>query len=56
MYSYRICQDDSIVAKYLDPNHTPDETEWAALEDCFQAGILKCSDVPGQNCAVHPYW
>mmetsp|Transcript_7717 Transcript_7717/g.13019 ORF Transcript_7717/g.13019 Transcript_7717/m.13019 type:complete len:262 (+) Transcript_7717:27-812(+) len=54
MYSYRICQDDSIVAKFIDPSHTPDQAEMTALEDCFQAGILKCSDVPGQECAVHP--
>lgn len=56
VYSYRICQDDSIVAKYLDPNYTPNESDWTAMEDCFQTGILKCSDVPGQNCAVHPDW
>ena len=49
VYSY-------IVEKYLDPNYTPNENDWTAMEDCFQAGILKCSDVPGQNCAVHPDW
>jgi hypothetical protein len=36
MYSYRICQDDSLVAKFIDPAHTPDQDEMTALEDCFQ--------------------
>jgi len=54
VYSYRICQDDSITAKYLDPNYTPNEKDWADMEECFQKGILKCSDVEGQDCKVHP--
>ena len=54
LYSYRICQDDAIVAPFIDPSHTPDDNEMAQLEECFQAGQLKCGDVPGQDCPVHP--
>lgn len=54
VYSYRVCQDDSIVAKFIDASYTPNQSDWTAMENCFQAGILKCSDVPGQTCNVHP--
>jgi len=54
MYSYRICTDDSIVAKFIDPNYTPNNSDFTQMESCFQKGILKCSDVPGQSCAPHP--
>ena len=54
LYSYRICTDDDLVAKFIDPSHTPNATEMADLETCFQAGQLKCTDVPGQDCPVHP--
>jgi len=53
-YSYRLCTDESIVAKYIDPNYTPNENDHAEMEECFQRGILSCQDVPGQNCRVHP--
>ena len=48
LYSYRMCTDDDIVAKFIDPSHTPNATEMAALETCFQEGQLNCDDVPGQ--------
>ncbi|GMH49773.1 hypothetical protein TL16_g00610 [Triparma laevis f. inornata] len=54
LYSYRICTDDSIVAPFIEPDHTPNDSEMAALETCFQAGQLRCDDVPGQECPVHP--
>mmetsp|Transcript_34911 Transcript_34911/g.71258 ORF Transcript_34911/g.71258 Transcript_34911/m.71258 type:complete len:258 (+) Transcript_34911:16-789(+) len=54
LYSYRLCTDDALVAKFIDPTHTPDAAEMADLEACFQAGQLKCTDVPGQDCPVHP--
>jgi hypothetical protein len=54
LYSYRICTDDDLVAKFIDPSHTPDQDEMDALESCFQAGQLRCDDVPGQDCPVHP--
>lgn len=54
LYSYRLCTDDDIVAKFIDPSHTPNATEMAALETCFQEGQLNCDDVPGQDCPEHP--
>ena len=54
VYSYRLCQDDELVALFTDPDHTPDDGELAKLERCFAAGILACDDVPGQDCPVHP--
>eukprot|EP00756_Hemistasia_phaeocysticola_P029420 Hpha_TRINITY_DN16231_c0_g6::TRINITY_DN16231_c0_g6_i1::g.13212::m.13212 len=54
VYSYRLCTDDALVSKFIDPSHTPTTAEMEALEKCFQAGVLKCSDVPGQSCPVHP--
>ena len=52
--SYRVCTDDSIVANFINPNYTPVQTDWTNLESCFQKGQLKCTDVEGQNCAIHP--
>ena len=54
LYSYRVCTDDALVARFTDPNHTPSDDEMASLEVCFAAGILSCADVPGQDCPVHP--
>jgi len=53
-YSYRLCTDESITAKFINPDYTPNGDDHAELEDCFQRGILSCHDVPGQNCRVHP--
>ena len=50
MFSYRICQDQAIVDLLLDPEHEPTEEEKQAAEDCFQAGLLPCTDVDGQEC------
>eukprot|EP00128_Syssomonas_multiformis_P009238 Colp12_sorted_trinity150504_noHs@29261 len=54
LYSYRICTDDRIVARFIDSSYTPNETDWHEMEACFQRGILSCTDVPGQNCPVNP--
>ncbi|CAI6097806.1 hypothetical protein V2G26_009201 [Clonostachys chloroleuca] len=50
MFSYRICQDQAIVDKFLDPNYLPTLEEKQAAEDCFQKGVLPCTDVQGQAC------
>jgi len=50
MFSYRICQDQALVDKFLDPNYLPTVEEKQAAEDCFQRGILACTDVDGQTC------
>ena len=54
LYSYRLCTDDALVAKFTNPAHTPTTAEMSSLEKCFQKGVLSCSDVPGQACPVHP--
>jgi hypothetical protein len=50
MFAYRICQDQAIVDKLLDPNHLPTLEEKQAAEDCFEEGVLPCTDVDGQEC------
>ncbi|KAH8202040.1 hypothetical protein TruAng_003795 [Truncatella angustata] len=50
MFTYRICQDQSIIDKFLDPSYTPTDEDKQAGEDCFEAGILPCTDVDGQTC------
>ncbi|RVD81465.1 uncharacterized protein DFL_009329 [Arthrobotrys flagrans] len=54
MFTYRICQDQALVDKFLDPNYTPTEAEKEAAEDCFEQGILSCKDVSGQTCDYSP--
>ncbi|PSN69057.1 starch binding domain-containing protein [Corynespora cassiicola Philippines] len=54
MFSYRICQDQALVNKFLDPSYLPTEAEKQAAEDCFQAGTLPCTDVSGQTCDFSP--
>ncbi|KAL2807890.1 hypothetical protein BJX63DRAFT_439804 [Aspergillus granulosus] len=50
MFTYRICQDQSIVDKFLDPDYLPTDEEKQAAEDCFNEGLLPCTDVDGQEC------
>lgn len=54
MFTYRICQDQAIVDKFLDPDYLPTEAEKQEAEDCFEAGILPCTDVEGQTCDFSP--
>ncbi|OTA54677.1 carbohydrate-binding module family 20 protein [Hypoxylon sp. EC38] len=54
MFTYRICQDQSIVDKFLDPSYLPTDEEKQAAEDCFEAGLLPCTDVDGQTCGYNP--
>ncbi|KAH7359781.1 starch binding domain-containing protein [Pyrenochaeta sp. MPI-SDFR-AT-0127] len=54
MFSYRICQDQALVDKFLTPGYLPTEAEKQAAEDCFEAGLLKCTDVAGQTCGFNP--
>jgi hypothetical protein len=53
MFTYRICQDQALVDKFLAPWYLPTEAEKQAAEDCFEAGKLKCTDVPGQTCGYN---
>jgi hypothetical protein len=54
MFTYRLCRDEALVAKFLDPDSLPTEAEKQALEDCFQEGVLPCTDVDGQECGFSP--
>ncbi|KAK6515992.1 hypothetical protein TWF281_004582 [Arthrobotrys megalospora] len=54
MFTYRICQNQELVNKFLDPNYLPTNAEKQAAEDCFEAGTLSCKDVPGQTCDYSP--
>ena len=54
MFTYRICQNQALVDKFLDPSYLPTEAEKQAAEDCFRAGELKCTDVNGQTCGFNP--
>lgn len=54
MFSWRICQNQAIVDKLLTPGYTPTDAEKQAAEDCFEAGLLKCTDVSGQSCGYNP--
>ncbi|KAF2645851.1 hypothetical protein P280DRAFT_465595 [Massarina eburnea CBS 473.64] len=54
MFTYRICQNQDLVDKFLDSSYLPTEEEKQAAEDCFQAGELSCKDVSGQTCDYSP--
>ncbi|KAM0330622.1 hypothetical protein ACHAQA_003571 [Verticillium albo-atrum] len=54
MFSYRVCQDQALVNKFITPGYLPTEAEKEAAEQCFQAGTLPCTDVSGQSCGFNP--
>ena len=54
MFTYRICQDQDIIDKFLDPEYLPTDVEKQEAEDCFQQGVLSCKDVDGQECEYSP--
>ncbi|KAK1750999.1 Glucoamylase [Echria macrotheca] len=54
MFSYRICQNQTLVNKFLIPGYLPTADEKQAAEDCFEAGTLSCADVSGQSCGYNP--
>ena len=53
MFSYRICQDQALVDKFLTPGYLPTEAEKQAAEECFEKGTLPCTDVTGQTCGYN---
>ncbi|APA15768.1 hypothetical protein SS1G_09392 [Sclerotinia sclerotiorum 1980 UF-70] len=53
MFSWRICEDQSIIDKLITPGYTPTNAEKQAAEDCFEAGLLPCTDVTGATCAYN---
>ncbi|KAL2130238.1 hypothetical protein VTI74DRAFT_6715 [Chaetomium olivicolor] len=54
MFTYRICQDQALVDKFLTPGYLPTEAEKQAAEECFERGTLPCTDVSGQTCGYNP--
>lgn len=54
MYSFRICQDEALVKKFITPGYLPNAAEKQQAEDCFQRGILPCTSVDGQSCKYNP--
>ncbi|PKS12443.1 hypothetical protein jhhlp_000649 [Lomentospora prolificans] len=54
MFTYRICQDQALVDKFITPGYLPTDAEKQAAEDCFEAGTLSCTDVSGQACNYSP--
>lgn len=53
-FTYRMCDEEELVKKFLDPNYLPTDEEKQAAEDCFEVGILPCTDVDGQECGFSP--
>ncbi|KAI0407411.1 starch binding domain protein [Xylaria palmicola] len=54
MFSYRLCRDQALVDRFLAPDYRPTDAEKQAAEDCFDEGLLKCTDVSGQTCGFSP--
>ena len=54
MFTYRLCEDQELVDKFLTPGYMPTDAEKQAAEDCFEAGTLPCTDVSGQDCGYNP--
>ncbi|KAH6630667.1 starch binding domain-containing protein [Chaetomium sp. MPI-SDFR-AT-0129] len=54
MFTYRICQNQTLVDKFTTPGYLPTDAEKQAAEDCFEAGTLPCTDVSGQSCGYNP--
>lgn len=54
MFSYRICNNQDLVNKFLTPGYLPTDAEKQQAEDCFNAGTLPCTDVTGQTCGYNP--
>ncbi|KAJ5538108.1 hypothetical protein N7494_007587 [Penicillium frequentans] len=54
MFTYGICQNQTLVDLFLTPGYLPTTEEKQAAEDCFLEGELKCTDVDGQACGYNP--
>ncbi|CAI7613368.1 unnamed protein product [Penicillium pancosmium] len=54
MFTYGICQNQTLVDLFLTPGYLPTTEEKQAAENCFLDGELKCTDVTGQTCGYNP--
>mmetsp|Transcript_7019 Transcript_7019/g.9847 ORF Transcript_7019/g.9847 Transcript_7019/m.9847 type:complete len:384 (+) Transcript_7019:179-1330(+) len=50
VYQFRLCDDPSLVS-FLWADEAPNVTIQNELEECYQAGILRCDDVPTNDCS-----
>ena len=48
---FRLCDDEALVSAVTTPDKPPSLADLEALEQCFQRGLLRCDDVPGQDCS-----
>ena len=48
---FRLCDDEGLVSAVTTPDKPPSLRDLEALEQCFQRGLLRCDDVPGQDCS-----
>ena len=48
---FRLCDDEGLVSAVTTPDKPPSLADLEALEQCFQRGLLRCDDVPGQDCS-----
>ncbi|KAL2852074.1 starch binding domain-containing protein [Aspergillus pseudoustus] len=54
MFTYGVCQNQTLVDLFLTPGYLPTNEEKQAAEDCFLDGELSCLDVSGQTCGYNP--
>ncbi|KAL6231489.1 hypothetical protein BDW75DRAFT_247874 [Aspergillus navahoensis] len=54
MFTYGICQNQTLVDLFLTPGYLPTNDEKQAAEDCFLDGELSCLEVSGQTCNYNP--
>ncbi|KAL5342771.1 starch binding domain-containing protein [Aspergillus crustosus] len=54
MFTYGVCQNQTLVDLFLTPGYLPTNDDKQAAEDCFLDGELSCLDVNGQECGYNP--
>ncbi|KAL2824276.1 hypothetical protein BDW59DRAFT_180352 [Aspergillus cavernicola] len=54
MFTYGICQNQTLVDLFLTEGYLPTDDEKQAAEDCFLEGQLTCGEVDGQECIYSP--
>ena len=53
VYSWRMCDDKNLTDLFLS-NKPLTQLEQKEAEACFQRGILRCDDAPGNDCRIGP--
>lgn len=52
VFNFRLCPTQELTDLLLTPGITPTSDQQLALETCYQANLLRCDDVPENNCTV----